>query len=68
VDELKVVVLKNKDLEWAERNAAKCHDTTRLLLQPEWDTPSSADLIVSYEKRNPKWGISLQTHKFLGVP
>nr|WP_249066907.1 7-carboxy-7-deazaguanine synthase QueE [Halalkalibaculum roseum] len=67
VDELKVVVLKNKDIEWAEKNAAKCPEGTRLLLQPEWDTPSSMDLIVEYVKEHPEWGISLQTHKFLGV-
>lgn len=67
VDELKVVVLKNKDIEWAEKNAEKCPDDTRLLLQPEWDTPSSMELIVEYVKDNPEWGISLQTHKFLGV-
>ncbi|MGK7370252.1 MAG: 7-carboxy-7-deazaguanine synthase QueE [Candidatus Halalkalibacterium sp. M3_1C_030] len=67
VDELKVVVLKNKDIEWAEKNAEKCPEGTRLLLQPEWDTPSSMDLIVEYVKENPEWGISLQTHKFLGV-
>ncbi len=68
VDELKVVVLKNKDLEWAEKNAEKCPDNTRLLLQPEWDTPSSVGLIVDYVKQNPKWSISLQTHKFMNVP
>ena len=68
VDELKVVVLKNKDLEWAEKNAAKCPESTRLLLQPEWDTPTSVPLIVEYVKANPKWGISLQTHKFMNVP
>lgn len=67
VDELKVVVLKNKDIEWAEKNAEKCLENTRLLLQPEWETPSSMDLIVDYVKENPQWGISLQTHKFLGV-
>lgn len=67
VDELKVVVLTNKDLDWAEKNAEKCSEDTRLLLQPEWDTPSSVDLIVEYVKDNPEWGISLQTHKFLGV-
>lgn len=67
VDELKVVVLKNKDIEWAEKNAVKCPENTRLLLQPEWETPSSMDLIVDYVKKNPQWGISLQTHKFLGV-
>ena len=67
VDELKVVVLKNKDLEWAEENAKKCPESARLLLQPEWDTPSSIDLIVNYVKNNPEWGISLQTHKFLNI-
>lgn len=67
VDELKVVVLKNKDIAWAEKNAAKCPAGTRLLLQPEWDTPSSMELIVDYVKTNPEWGISLQTHKFLGI-
>lgn len=66
-DELKIVVLTNKDLQWAEKNAAKCPDKTELLLQPEWDTPSSMDLIVDYVKDNPQWRISLQTHKFLGV-
>ncbi len=67
VDELKVVVLKNKDIEWAEKNAEKCPPGAKLLLQPEWDTPSSMELIVDYVKNNPEWGISLQTHKFLGV-
>ncbi len=67
VDELKVVVLTKKDLIWAEENAAKCPENTILLLQPEWDTPQSVPLIVDYVMKNPKWGISLQTHKFLGV-
>ena len=68
VDELKVVVLTNKDLQWAIDNANKCPEGTLLLLQPEWDTPTSIDLIVDFVKENPKWGISLQTHKFLNVP
>lgn len=67
VDELKVVVLRKNDLRWAEQNAARCREGTRLLLQPEWDTPESVPLIVDYVKQNPQWGISLQTHKFLGV-
>lgn len=68
VNELKVVVLTNKDLAWAEENAAKCPEGTRLLLQPEWDTPKSIPMIVEYVKEHPHWGISLQTHKFLQVP
>ena len=68
IDELKVVVLTNKDLKWANDNAAKCQENVKLLLQPEWDTPKSIPLIVDYVKDNPEWGISLQTHKFLNVP
>jgi organic radical activating enzyme len=68
VDELKVVVLRNKDLQWAEQHAAMCPSNTELLLQPEWDTQERAmPLIVEYVKRHPHWNISLQTHKFLGV-
>ncbi len=68
VNELKVVVLTKKDLKWAEEHAAKCPQDTVLLLQPEWDTPTSMGLIVEYVKANPQWGISLQTHKFLNIP
>ncbi|MEX0681306.1 MAG: 7-carboxy-7-deazaguanine synthase QueE [Balneolales bacterium] len=67
-DELKVVVLTKKDLHWAEKNAGKCRNETRKLLQPEWDTPGSIPLIVQYVKGHPEWRISLQTHKFLNVP
>jgi len=67
VDELKVVVLTNKDLQWAEETAAQCPDHTQLLLQPEWSRESSRQLIVEYVKQNPQWGISIQTHKHLGV-
>ncbi len=68
VDELKVVVLTKKDLAWAEEHAAKCPPNTRLLLQPEWETAKAMPLIVDYVKQHPKWGISLQTHKYLNVP
>lgn len=67
-DELKVVILKRKDLEWAEKHARLCPEHTHLLLQPEWTTEGSVKLIVDYVKENPKWGISLQTHKYLNVP
>lgn len=68
VSELKVVVLTRKDLDWAERHAALCPPETELYLQPEWDTPKSVPLITEYVKANPKWRVSLQTHKFLNVP
>lgn len=68
VQELKVVVVTKKDLKWAEDNADKCSDNVSLLLQPEWDSPKSFPMIVDYVKEHPRWGISLQTHKFLNVP
>lgn len=67
VDELKVVVLTKKDLEWAEENAKKCPEKTKLLLQPEWSRDESVDLIIDYVKKHPEWSISLQTHKFMGI-
>lgn len=68
VDELKVVVLRKKDLDWARKHAALCPEKTVKMLQPEWDTPESIPLIVAFVKENPEWRISLQTHKFLNVP
>lgn len=68
VDELKVVVLRKKDLQWAKEHAAKCPARTQLLLQPEWDSPQAIPLIVEFVKENPEWKISLQTHKYLDVP
>lgn len=68
VHELKVVVLTPKDFQWAESHAAMCPPQTRLLLQPEWDTPRAMPLIVDYVKAHPRWTVSLQTHKYLNVP
>lgn len=68
VDELKVVVVNRSDLAWAETHAARCPESARLMLQPEWDTPASMDRIVEYVKSHPAWSVSLQTHKFLNIP
>lgn len=69
VSELKVVIFHKSDFEWAERFAAKLGPEARLYLQPEW---SKADqmtpLIVEYVKNNPKWQISVQTHKYMNIP
>lgn len=68
VNELKVVVVNKRDFDWAEAHAAKCPKHAVLLLQPEWDTPKSIPWITDYVKQHPQWGVSLQTHKFLGIP
>jgi len=67
-DELKVIVHNWHDLEWAEKQAAACAPKTLLYLQPQWYRPESTQWIIEYVKQNPKWRISLQTHKFLQIP
>lgn len=67
VNELKIVVKNEKDLLWAEQEAAKVPKTTICYLQPEWNTPQSQELIFTYVLKHPQWRISLQTHKLLGV-
>jgi organic radical activating enzyme len=68
-DELKVVVYHPSDLDWAETHAARCRPDIALFLQPEWSKHSTvAPLIVEYVKKNPRWRMCLQTHKFIGIP
>lgn len=69
VDELKVVVFNRSDLEWAKTHAARCAASVHLSLQPEWSVREKVTpLIVKFVKRNPRWTISLQSHKYLDVP
>ncbi len=65
--ELKVVIANRDDLAWAEAQAALVPETTVKLLQPEWNSDQSRQLVFDYVKQHPGWRISLQTHKFLGV-
>ncbi|MBE9167276.1 7-carboxy-7-deazaguanine synthase QueE [Pleurocapsales cyanobacterium LEGE 06147] len=67
VNELKVVVVNEEDLQWAEQQAALVPEQTLKYLQPEWNTPQSKDLIFDYVLKHPQWRISLQTHKLLEV-
>ena len=68
-DELKVVILNKSDFDWAEKHAAMVPPNCLLYLQPEWDQAEKMlPLIIDYVKQNPRWRISLQTHKFLQIP
>jgi len=41
----------------------------KLYLQPEWSKSKEiTPMIIDYVMANPKWEISLQTHKFLNIP
>lgn len=67
--ELKVIVVNTHDLHWAEGHAALVRDTCACLLQPEWDRRERVmPLIIDHVLKHPRWRISLQTHKYLGIP
>ncbi len=68
-DELKVVIYNKTDFEWAESFVALLNPNCKLFLQPEWSKRETVmPTIVDYVKRNPKWSISLQIHKYINVP
>lgn len=68
-NELKVVINHPSDLEWAEGHAQRVSENCRLFLQPEWSKQERfLPNIIEYVKRNPKWQISLQTHKYMNIP
>lgn len=68
-DELKVIVYNKSDFEFAEEHAKKVGKECKLYLQPEWGKINLVlPLITEYVKNDPKWKISLQTHKYMGIP
>ena len=68
-DELKVIVYNKYDLKFAEQEAAKVGEDCILYLQPEWSVREKVTpMIVDYVMKNPKWKVSLQTHKYLNIP
>jgi 7-carboxy-7-deazaguanine synthase len=67
--ELKVIVFNKSDFAWGEQHATHTASTCRLYLQPEWSKVNEiTTLIVDYVKENPKWMVSLQTHKYMDIP
>jgi len=67
--ELKVIVFNKSDFEWAEKHAEMVGPDCKLYLQPEWSKSKEVTpLIIDYVMQNPKWEISLQTHKYLNIP
>ncbi len=68
-DELKMIIHNKSDFYFAEQEAAKVGEKCQLYLQPEWSKKEKmTEFIVEYVMKNPKWKISLQTHKFLNIP
>jgi len=68
-DELKMIIYNSNDFKFAEEQAEKVGPTCKLYLQPEWSKREKMiPIIVDYVMNNPKWKISLQTHKYLDIP
>ncbi len=68
-NELKVIVYNRSDLKWSQAHGDKMTRSSKLFLQPEWSKSKEVTpLIVEFVKQNPKWQISLQTHKYLDIP
>ena len=68
-NELKMIIYNKDDFRFAEEQAAKVNKDCILYLQPEWSKREKViPEIVDYVMKNPKWKVSLQTHKYLNIP
>lgn len=68
-DELKIIIYNKDDFRFAEEQAALVSEGCILYLQPEWSKREEMmPQIVEYVMKNPKWKVSLQTHKYLNIP
>ncbi|MBV8152609.1 MAG: 7-carboxy-7-deazaguanine synthase QueE [Candidatus Eremiobacteraeota bacterium] len=64
-DEAKLIVDGRVPAEWVERFG----EQTPIFLQPEGNKPANVSLAVEAAKRRPqRFRLSLQTHKFIGIP
>ncbi len=68
-DELKVVISHPTDFAWAKEHAKRVKSECALYIQPEWSKQERfLPMAIDFVKENPKWKISLQTHKYMNIP
>lgn len=68
-DELKIIIFNDSDFYWAEEVSQYVSDKCKLYLQPEWSRRNdNTPKIIEYIKKNPKWNLSVQLHKYLQIP
>jgi 7-carboxy-7-deazaguanine synthase len=68
-NELKVIIESEQDFPFAELYSQKVTDACRLFLQPEWSRFNELIFtLTEYVKKNTRWRVSLQSHKFMHVP
>lgn len=67
--ELKIIAFNRHDFKWALELEKKVSPGCKLFIQPEWDKANELlPEIIDFVKRNPRWRLSLQTHKYLNIP
>ncbi len=73
-DELKVIVHEPADLEFAMAMATACkargpsRQAPQLCLQPGAGSATGTHLAIRHIQKHPQWRLSLQIHKWLGLP
>ena len=68
-NELKVVVTDGTDFERAEQYSTRVSPECVLMLQPEWSRyKGMIAAITDYVKKNSRWMVSIQAHKFMNIP
>lgn len=67
-NEIKIVIEKVKDFDFAQQITQNIPDSTVLCLQCEFSVQSIIlPEVINYIKHNPKWRLSLQTHKMINI-
>lgn len=67
-NELKVIVVNKHDLLWAESFLNDIPSEAKCFLQPEWERRDQVcGMVIDYILKHPRWQLSLQTHKYLGI-
>lgn len=67
--ELKCIIYNHDDFKFAEKHADLVNPNCKLYLQVEWSKREKMNpVMVDYVKANPKWNVSVQTHKYLDIP
>lgn len=72
-DELKIIIYNSDDFGYAEECASEFFSASgktgkKAFLQPEWGRREAViPRIINYIKKNPRWKLSLQTHKYIGI-
>lgn len=67
-NELKIIAYNKDDFKFALQEEKKVNDNCKLFIQPEWSKFDEIKKdVVKFVKENPKWSVSLQTHKYLEI-